>query len=204
METGTQPRMQCEDAVLVGPARLQGARQVVVALADGGAAVPQQGGNEVDMVRIVQGHAGRRRMPKMVHRHPPGEALGRELLDPVGELDQRRAADVDPQVANLGGGGEARPVDLEIAPQPRADLRRQGKAQVGGILEIARLEVQREILAVGDQVPVQAQVGEGAPAQRACGQKADGETVAIGQGRQDGPARRNPASASRMAARPAW
>ena len=52
---GTQPRTQCEDAVLVGPACFQGTRQIVVALADGIPAVAQQGGDEADMVRTLQG-----------------------------------------------------------------------------------------------------------------------------------------------------
>src|SRR3954447_12217332 len=103
MEAGTQPRMQCENAVLVGSARLQRIRQVVVALADGGPPVPQQGGDEADMVRIVQGHAGRRRMAKMVHRHPPGKPFGREPLDPVGKLDQPGAPAGDPQMLNPCG-----------------------------------------------------------------------------------------------------
>ena len=199
---GTQPRMQCLQALLVRPARLQGGRQIVVPSLTSIRPCPSRAAMRLawcgsSMAMLVAAAwrkwcIGTRRVNRLAVNCSIRSA----------SLTSGGASVVDPEMTDLGRGRQARAVDLEIAPQPGDELPRQGKFEVGGVLEVAWLEVQREAVAVRDQMPVQDQVGEGAPAQRAGGQQCHRKAVAVGDRLRRSASRRNPASTSRMASRP--
>src|SRR5690349_9496540 len=105
-------------------------------------------------MRIVERHAGGRRMAKMMHRYGPTQLPFGDDCDPFGKshLGHGLASSVNPQTVVVVAVEKQRPVDVEVATQPAAELLRNREVEPAASFEVLGRQMQGETDASSDHV----------------------------------------------------